>query len=349
MISTITYLTIIERLFTELNLLLRNTVFNGYTALVSYLRKPLGLAVVLYISLMGLAISQGWLKLSMGNLVRSTLKIGFIYMAAMNWSWFSHYVVDFINKGAGQIGSVLISATPVPIPRFSGEGINGAMQTVLIEFTEIGNWIWNKGAWNHPAPCFTALLIWGFGYMLILVAVFELVLAKIMLAILFSTAPLFVSFTLFKVTHGIFDRWLGACIGFALLMIFISSMLALALSIAQWAIAGTYISRAIDISLVGFIPIMIVGFIGTGILLKASHLAQSIGGTITIASGSTLLAGTIGGILGGTTYATFKMLIPMLRGAKELLNPSRRGKGGSGSVSMSAIRKGLIKPANKNE
>jgi type IV secretion system protein VirB6 len=323
------YLTIIERLFTELDLLLNNFVFNGYSALANYLKTPLGLSIVLYIILMGLSISQGWVKLAMGNLVKASIKLAFIYMAAMNWGWFSHNVVDSLNKGVGEIGRVLVSATPVPIPHFAGEGINGAMQSVLIEFTDIGNWIWSRGAWNNISPCFTAVLIWGFGYALILVAIFELVLAKIMLAILFSTAPLFISFTLFRTTHGFFDRWLGACVGFALLMIFVSSMLALALSISQWAIADIYLSRAISVSLVGFVPIMIVGFIGVGILLKASHLAQSIGGSVSTASGSALLAGTVGGAV-GSALTTLKMPVPALGAAKNFMNAIRRtlNKGG---------------------
>ena len=323
------YLTIIERLFTELDLLLNNFVFNGYSALANYLKTPLGLFIGLYIILMGLSISQGWVKLAMGNLVKASIKLAFIYMAAMNWGWFSHNVVDSLNKGVGEIGRVLVSATPVPIPHFAGEGINGAMQSVLIEFTDIGNWIWSRGAWNNISPCFTAVLIWGFGYALILVAIFELVLAKIMLAILFSTAPLFISFTLFRTTHGFFDRWLGACVGFALLMIFVSSMLALALSISQCAIADIYLSRAISVSLFVFVPIMIVGFIGVGILLKASHLAQSIGGSVSTASGSALLAGTVGGAV-GSALTTLKMPVPALGAAKNFMNAIRRtlNKGG---------------------
>jgi type IV secretion system protein VirB6 len=339
------YLTIIERLFTELDLLLNNFVFNGYSALANYLKVPLGLAIVLYIVLMGLSITQGWIQLSMANLVKSVTKIALIYTAAMNWSWFSNDVVDLFNKGAGEIGSVLVAATPVPIPHFAGEGINGAMQSVLIEITQIGSWIWNQGAWNNMSPCFTAALIFGFGYVLILVALFELVLAKIMLAILFSTAPLFISFTLFKPTHGFFDRWLGACVGFALLMIFISSMLALALSLLQWSIAGMYASHALKMSLVGFVPVMIVGFIGVGILLKVAHLAQAIGGGVSTASGSALLAGTVGGAVGSALIG-FKMTSSALNATKKLLNgmlprPFNPAK-------MNAIRSSLIRPAKMN-
>ncbi len=203
------YMTIVEKLFTELDILLSDYVFHGYNALVAYLKVPLSLAMVLYIVLMGLSITQGWIKLSMGNLVKSSCKLAVIYLAIMNWGWFNHTVVGLISTGAGQLGDVLVNATPVPIPHFTGGGINGAMQSVLIEFTQIGTWVWNRGSWHNLAPCFNALLIWGFGFALIMVAMFELILAKIMLAVLFATAPLFVGFTLFKPTQGFFDRWLG--------------------------------------------------------------------------------------------------------------------------------------------
>lgn len=334
------YWSIVERLFTELDLLLNNFVFNGYSALANYLKTPLGLAIILYFILMGLSVTQGWIQLSIANLVKSVIKIGLIYTAAMNWSWFSFYVVDLLNKGAGEIGSVLVSATPIPIPHFAGEGINGAMQSIVIEVTEIGSWVWNQGSWNNMSPCFTAALIFGFGIVLILVALFELVLAKIMLAILFSTAPLFISFTLFKTTHGFFDRWLGSCVGFALLMVFISSMLALALSLIQWSIAGMYANHAANITLVGFVPVMIVGFIGVGILSKSAHLAQSIGGCVTTTSGSALLAGAVGGAVGGALIG-FKITTSAFKAAKNLLNkiiPPRFNP-----EKMNAIRNNLIK------
>ena len=336
-----TYMTVVEKLFTELDVLLNNYIFHAYNALAAYLKTPLALAMVLYIVMMGLSITQGWIKLSMGNLVKSALKLALIYTAAMSWGWFSYYVVALISQGAGQLGDVLISATPVPMPHFAGTGMNGAMQSVLIEFTKIGKWIWDSGSWHNMGPCFTALIIWGFGYTLILVALFELVLAKIMLAVLFATAPLFVSFTLFKPTHSFFDRYLGACVGFGLLMVFVSSMLALALSISQWAIAGIYTTHAAKVSLVGFVPIMIVGFIGIGIILKAAQLAQGIGGTVTTTSGSTLLAGTIGGAV-GSALTTIKMTRSATGGMQKSLF-DWKGAANSTYATMDAIRKKLIK------
>lgn len=328
------YMTMIEQLFTELDGLLTNYVFNAYQALAHFLQTPLALAIVLYIVMMGLSITQGWIKLSMGNLTKAAVKLALIYTAAMNWGWFSHYGVAVITRGAGEVSDVLIKATPIPIPHFAGTGINGAMQSVMIEVTKIGAWVWDVGSWHNFGPRMTALLIWGFGYALLLVALFELVLAKIMLAILFATAPLFVSFTLFKPTHGFFDRWLGACVGSGLLMVFVSSMLALSLSITQWAIAGSYVSHATGITLVGFVPMMVVGFIGIGVILKAAQLAQGIGGTVTTTSGSALLAGTIGGAVGSGLTA-LKLSKNTAGGA---LNAVRRGGGALGQLGVSGMR-----------
>ncbi len=303
----INYLTIVDKLFNELDSLLNNYVFNSYTALSHYLKIPLALAIVLYIVMFGLAITQGWVRLSTNNLVKSSLKLAFIYIAAMNWGWFSHIFMGLLNTAASQIGDVLVNATPIPMPHFAGTGINGAMQSVLIEFSEIGKWVWDRGSFYNLAAYFSAILIWGFGFALILVALFELILAKIMLAILLAMAPLFIAFTLFKPTHNFFDRWLGTCVGFSLMMIFVASILALALSLAQWSVAAIYANHAARLSIVGFIPTMIVGFIGVGLVLRAAHLALAIGGTVSTLSGSTLLAETLGGAV-GASLATKTML-----------------------------------------
>lgn len=312
--------TIIIELFSELDLLLHNYVYNGYNALAHALKYPLGLAITLYIVILGMSIMHGWVKVSMGNFVKSALKIGLIYVFAMNWSFFSDYAVQLIQGGAGDIGNVLIKATPMAVPDFENSGINGAMQLVLTEFTTVGDLVWNKGGFSNISPYFTAIVIWGFGYALILVSVFELALAKIMLSILFATAPLFVSFTLFKPTHGFFDRWLGAIVGFGLLLIFVSAMLALALSVAQWAIVDMFASKAAGVNLVGYVPVMVVGFLGIGIILRASNLAQSIGGAVTTSSASSLLAGTIGGAVGGT-FATLKLPANIGNSMRSLYSP----------------------------
>jgi type IV secretion system protein VirB6 len=131
------------------------------------------------------------------------------------------------------------------------------------------------------------------------IAVFELALSKIMLALLFGTAPLFVAFTLFKATHSFFDRWLGAIAGYAFVFLFVSSILALVLYLADWVIVDSLENKGTSFSTVSFLPIALVSCLGIGITLSAARLAQSIGGTVTTASANSLLAGMVGSAVGG--------------------------------------------------
>lgn len=275
---SITYATVIEQFFKEaLEPVLNTYVYDGYTDLASHLREPLGIAIVLFIALLGLGIAQGWLTWSLMSFIRATTKIGLIYSFAMNWSYFSKWVVAGIQTSAGEIGDWLVSSTPIHLPQFAGTGIDGAMQSVFIEITKIGSWVWGMGSWHNVGPYITTLIIWGFDYVMLLFGMFEIVLAKIMLAILFSLAPLFIIFTLFKATYNLFDRWLGLLLSYAILLILVSAVLGLVLSFAQWAISDPFTHHAMGFHLIGFVPAMVVGFIGIGILLKTTQLSLMIG------------------------------------------------------------------------
>lgn len=294
------YSYVIEQFFQlELNPILKVYVYNGYQALAEHLAEPLGFAMVLSLCLLGIAISQGMVQLTMENFVKLAVRMGLIYTFGMNWGYFSEYIVNGIQTAAGQIGDWLIAATPVPLPQFAGSGIIGAMQSVLIEFTKVGSWVWAQGNIYESGPLLVAILIWGFGYAMLMIALFEIVMAKIMLAILFTTAPLFISFTLFKPTQPFFDRWLGSIVGYCFLLIFVSATIALALNFAQWAVGDVYFTHVTTITIVGFVPIMVVCFIGIGVILKISHIAQNIGGSVCATSGTQLLAGAVGGFIGG--------------------------------------------------
>lgn len=339
--SDLSFYTIIVQLFEELDLLLKDYVYNGYGALASYLKTPLGLSVTLYFIILGISMTNGWIEMRLSDFIKTVFKISLIYMFAMHWDAFSLYVVQGIQGTAGEIGDVLISATPIPIPHFAGEGIDGALQSVFIEVTKIGAWTWDMGNWHNMGPCFTALLIWGFGYVLLLVGIFEILLSKIMLAVLFTTAPLFVMCCLFKQTKGFFERWLGAIVGFALLLIFVSAVLGLALNLMQWGIGATYADKALHINLVGFIPVMLLGFLGLGMILKVSALAQSIGGTVTTDGAAALIGAGIGYSLGRAWQGT--------SAAKNML-PSLSFGGGSsgGNVSSGNTTQGNLNSLDTN-
>lgn len=335
------YSTVVIHLFDMLKEVLNNYVYNGYTTLADHLRYPLGLAVTLYIIILGISISQGWVRLSFDNFVKSAFKIGLIYWLAMSWATFSLYAVQGIESSAGQIGDWLVSASPVPIPHFAGEGINGAMQSVLIEVTKVGAWTWGMGSFHNWGPYLTALIVWLTGYIALFLAIAEILIAKLMLAILFCVAPLFICFTLFKPTHGFFDKWLGAIAGFAFFLILIPAAISLVLNFLQWAIAGYYADHATGMSLVGFVPVLIVAIIGVALILKVTSYAQSFGGSVSTSSGSSLLAGVIGGAVGGGMSSMKSSLSTTSTVAGGLSKVANAASGNIAGSAFSAIKNKL--------
>src|SRR3990167_8443304 len=158
--SAVWYSTVIDRFFSEaLNPVLHNFVYNGYTDLANHLKVPLGLAVILYITLTGISITAGWIKLSMSHFLKMAVKIGLIYSFAMNWGHFSEWIVTGIQGSAEQIGNWLLTATPIAIPKISGSGIEGALQSVFTEVGRLSQWDFNTGSWNNWGPYISAYFL----------------------------------------------------------------------------------------------------------------------------------------------------------------------------------------------
>ena len=148
------YDTIILQYQEEVTILLNECVYQGYMALSGYLKTPLRISVVLYIAVLGISIMQGWTSLSMKGLVRSALKLGLINFFAMNWGNFSAIVVNGFQGAASEISSVMLSATPVELPHFAGEGMTGALQSLLIEVAKVGNFLFTMKPLNPNGAIF---------------------------------------------------------------------------------------------------------------------------------------------------------------------------------------------------
>src|SRR5262249_42171060 len=153
--------------------MLNQFIYQGYSALVSHLRAPLGMACVLTFIILGYSIMYGWVKLSMANFVKLAFKIGLIYTFAMHWDIFSHYVVQGISVGAGDIGDWIINAVPNAQNGGGTPGINQALQLALNKFATIGFDLWQEGHWRNIEPYLNAILVWGFGMVMVFLALFE--------------------------------------------------------------------------------------------------------------------------------------------------------------------------------
>lgn len=180
--------------------------------------------------------------------------------------------------------------------------MSGALQDAFNQFVHLGHLAWNEGGFSFHKfaiqPLIGGLIIFASGLGMILVGVFELLLAKIMTSVLLTTAPLFIGFTLFTPTQGFFDRWLGALVGYALIPLFVSAILALTLAVSDWALSDAFSHPVFSSDgLNVYVITAVVGILGIFMVLRVAHLAQSIGGTVCTSGASGFVGGFVMGSL----------------------------------------------------
>lgn len=282
------YDTVVTGLVSQIDTLMVSFVKNGYNALASALKKPLGATGVLSIVLMGYGVMLGYIKAPMKMVYQWIIRLGIIFFLAMNWGNFSFYVVGLFDKAASELSQVVMNATHTPV---TGKSMSSGMQTAFTNVINVGLWTIKKASIKNWSPAVCAFFIWISGILVIGVALCELIVAKIMLSVCLIAAPLFISLILFDQTKSFFDRWLGSIVGFSLVFIFVAIVVSLSLTLIHSTISGYLITQAENMESVGFIPIFLVACITTAILLKAAMVAKHIGGACHTASGTATAAG----------------------------------------------------------
>jgi type IV secretion system protein VirB6 len=295
------------------------------------LQKPLAAAGVLSIVLMGYGMIQGLIKMPMRALSGWIIRMGFIFFFAMNWGNFSFYAVGLFDKGMGELSQAVMNATHTPV---AGKSMASGLQTAFTNILHVGLWTMKKASLKHWTPAFSAFFIWISGLIVIGVALCEIIVAKIMLSVCLTTAPLFIVLVLFEQTKSFFDRWLGSIVGFSLVLFFVSVVVSLSLSLIHATISGYLPTQASDMETVGWVPIVLVACLCATLLIQAAHVAKHIGGACHTASGTATAAG-----VGASAASVFMIMNTKLKG----LNNFRKGGASSGSTNkaLGSISQGL--------
>jgi type IV secretion system protein VirB6 len=318
------YDTVVTGLVSQIDTLMIAFVKDGYNALATALKAPLAAVGTLSIVLIGYGITMGFIKASMKELYKWILKMGVIFFFAMNWGNFSFYVVGLFDKGAGELSTVVMKTTHTPI---AGKTIAQGLQSVFTDVFHVGQWTMKKSTLRNWWPVCTAFFIWASGLVVVAVALFEIIVAKIMLSICLATAPLFMILILFDKTRPFFDRWLGSVVGFSLVLIFVSTVIGLCISLIHASIAGYLPEQAASMDSVGWAPIFLVACLCTACLFQAANIAKHIGGACHTAGGAAMA----GGLAGGAAAAAMLMM----KSYKTLKNLGQ-GKNNSGGLGSDA-------------
>ena len=325
----------------EVDKLTNQFVFDGYSALSSLLKAPLGAMIVLYIVLTGYAIARGVVERPQKELFTFTIRAGLIYMTAMNWDFFSSHMRDLFVSGSESIAATLMQAVH---KQGMGGSINQGLQNVLNEILKLGSDLFDAGSLRKLTPYFAGMMVFLSGSITIGLAFIEIVIAKLMLAVTLCTAPLFIIFTLFDQTKSFFDRWLGVLAGFSFVLIFVSSVVGLCIHLLHWVTFGM-LGTTTPLTAAIWVPIFIVACLCVMGITQAVSIGKSIGGSLCTSGGASMVGGFIGGSLGawGVSKSTIQRPMSMARqglgSASTLLEKGKQ---------MGASSKAMFKQMHKN-
>lgn len=339
--TTLQYNNFIVQLAGEIDKLTNNFIFDGYNALASLLKAPLGSMIVLYIVLTGYAIAKGAIERPQQELFRFTMRAGLIYMMAMNWDFFASHARDLFVSGSESIASRLMQAVN---KQSTGGSINQGLQNVLNEILKLGSALFDAGSLRKLTPYFAGMMIFLSGSITIGLAFIEIVIAKLMLAVTLCTAPLFIIFTLFDQTKSFFDRWLGVLAGFSFVLIFVSSVVGLCIHLLHW-VTYSLLGNTALITAAIWVPIFIVACLCVMGITQAVSIGKNIGGSLCTSGGAAMVGGFIGGSIGAWGFSKNSMQKPV--------NLMRQGLGNTSSLlgkskQMGMSGKALFKQLHKN-
>lgn len=270
----------------EINRMTGNFVHDGYQALATALKVPLASCIVLYIVLVGYAMIRGKIDKPQDELWKFSLKVGAIYMLAMNWNMFALYIRDFFVSGSELVATLLLGLVH---SKAISTSINQSLQNVLNEVLALGSILFEASSVRKITPLFAGVLVLLSGCATVGLAFIEIVIARFMLSLILCTAPLFIIFILFEQTKSLFERWLSMLISYSLVLVFVSAVAGLCAHLTYWVTAMALGDTAPTAAI--WIPLFLVACLCVMTVSQASSLGKSIGGAFHAAGGTSMVQG----------------------------------------------------------
>ena len=214
----------------------------GYRAIAapgSELSLALTGLLTLYVGMLGVRMMLGLAPLRIGDFTVAAFKIGLVLALATSWPSYQQLVFDTLFQGPAQLTQTLMQAI-MPGSAVQGDpfaGLQAAfdeMQASATFFMRIGPAVSSPLSGGIP---FAAASLNLASYLMLFAMLGTILAARIVLGLLLALGPIFAAFLLLDSTRGMFEGWLRAALGFALVPLFVTLAL-----VMQLILVGPYLS-----------------------------------------------------------------------------------------------------------
>lgn len=245
----------------------------AYQAVVSAHMSELRLMLVVYVAMFGIGVLQGMIPLTLQQVCKHILKALIIFQLATNWGTFTTFFYNVFTSGPDKLTAALLG----------GNAPTTQLEDVYTVGIEAAQNIFRKAGTFDVAQILLAGLVILGTILMVGVALFLLVFAKMGLAVLLSIAPIFLAFALWKGTQGLFQGWINYLVHYAMIPVITYAVLGLALQLVQ-APVNEMRAAGENLTMATTTPYLLMGAITTLLCSQILKIAASLGGGITLSA-----------------------------------------------------------------
>lgn len=197
---------------TSLDCQVNGAVAGGYARLFGVngaFGAALTVVLTLFVILIALGLLTGRTRLTLSTMTSKALGIGLVLTFTTAWPAYQTVVYGLLTGGPDEIASAFMGGGGGATQAFAGR-----LDVLFDAIVEAGQAV--SQAPNSPNLMVATSLTWFSALMLLLSTVGLLVVARIVLAVLLAIGPVFILFSLFGATRGLFEGWLRTSLSFAL-------------------------------------------------------------------------------------------------------------------------------------
>ncbi|MDH5327709.1 MAG: type IV secretion system protein [Gammaproteobacteria bacterium] len=259
---------------------LHEYVFNVFTNLVNTYDGVITACGILYLAFYFAGIMRGVIQPSVNAATIHIVKFILIFSVLQYWEDWTEELYLLFTNGPGQVISAITSSIGF---RFQGtSNINAGADILAVKGFRTSTILFEKSGFT---PLLMGAVVAGFTVVVVGYSALLIVSAKLVVAVLLGTTPIFMLFLLFENTRGFFEGWLRNLMTYIFIPILLYALLAVSLLLMERpldAIQNDVNASALTFgSLLGFV---FVAFITIGLIRQIKGIASSIGGGFVMGS-----------------------------------------------------------------
>ena len=255
---------------------------------------PVLAVATLALMVIGYLLLTGQLSLQAGQFFPRLFRWVFLVALLLNMPLIFDRAFNLVTAAPNAVAEFLLGAGPIN----NEAAVIDLIERVMNAGIDAASKIWEDSGYLDITSHVISSMLMLSGLILAVLAAVLLMVSKLGVGILLAVGPFFLTLRLFDFGKGLFEGWLRQLLTFAIIPIFVYSLIALNFTILNTAQAQLTLAVAstAGLTFTAAIPYLLVAMVNMVLLTQVMGWAGGVGGGIA-------LAVSAGGVLGGVATA----------------------------------------------